>query len=73
MPGALRFNTIMLQEPPKRQLLDFYNGRGPKPVRRAIVWVLNPPHGHLFEGIVEFAAAGDHMVEWKKVRRELEV
>jgi len=71
VPGALRFNTIMLDEPPKRQLIDYNNGRGPCPARRATVWVMNPPHGTLFEGVVELGgphSSGDKMVAWTKVR-----
>ncbi|KAI8475788.1 MAG: copper amine oxidase [Monoraphidium minutum] len=66
VPGALRFNTIMLQEPPKRQLIDWYNGRGPEPPRRGVVWVLNPPHGKLFEAVVDLPPAGgpDTVLEW---------
>ncbi len=68
VPGSLRFNTISLQEPAKRRLLDFYHGRGPRPPRRAVVWVLNPPHGTLFEGVVEFGAGGgDRMLVWKRL------
>lgn len=70
VPGSVRFNTVMLLEPPKTELLAFYNGRGPRPRRRAIVWVLNPPHGHLYEGVVDLPEDGgaDRMLSWKQVR-----
>jgi hypothetical protein len=74
--GTLRFNTIMLQEPPKAELLAYQHGAGPKPQRRALVWVLNPPKGDLFEAVVGLpegagaaAGAADVVHAWAKVRR----
>jgi hypothetical protein len=74
--GTLRFNTIMLQEPPKAQLLAYQHGAGPKPERRALVWVLNPPKGDFFEAVVGLpeglgaaGAAADVVHTWAKVRR----
>ena len=59
LAGApLRFNTVMLHEPPKRALLDFYHGRAPAPPRRALVWVLSPSSGALYEGVVDLPAPG---------------
>jgi hypothetical protein len=71
--GSLRFNTIMLQEPPKAELLAFQHGAGPKPERRALVWVLNPPKGDFYEAVVGLpegaaAGAGDVVRTWTKVR-----
>jgi Cu2+-containing amine oxidase len=72
--GTLRFNTIMLQEPPKAQLLAYQHGAGPKPERRALVWVLNPPKGDFFEAVVGLpegagtAGAADVVRAWAKVR-----
>jgi primary-amine oxidase len=77
--GTLRFNTIMLKEPPKAQMLAFWKGRGPKPERRAVVWVINAPKGDFFEAIVALAegpaalagsgaaAALDQVQIWRKV------
>ena len=53
-PGAaLRFNTIMLREPPKRAMVAWRLGKGPRPPREALVWVLARPQGTLFEAVVE--------------------
>lgn len=70
--GTLRFNTVMLKEPPKAQLLAYQQGKGPKPERRAVVWLLNPPKGDLYEAIVSLhegaaAAAKDVVRVWNKV------
>lgn len=65
VPGTLRFNTVMLEEPAKLALVDFYRGRAPAPPRRATVWATNPPIGDLFEGVVELAPGGDRMVSWR--------
>ncbi|WIA35530.1 hypothetical protein OEZ86_003956 [Tetradesmus obliquus] len=72
--GALRFNTIMLQEPPKAELLAYQQRRGPRPERRALVWVLNPPCGDFYEAVVALpegvaaaAAAADVVRTWTKV------
>eukprot|EP00775_Hariotina_reticulata_P002821 gene2821-3114_t len=76
--GTLRFNTIMLKEPPKAQMLAFWKGRGPKPERRAVVWVINAPKGDFYEAIVALAegpaatagsgaAALDEVRIWRKM------
>jgi Cu2+-containing amine oxidase len=68
--GSLRFNTIMLQEPPKAQLLAYEAGTGPKPARVAAVWVLHPSKNGFYEAVVQLPEAGglDAVVSWKKVR-----
>lgn len=59
----------MLQEPPKQQMLAYERGHGSKPQRHALVWVLNPPKGDLYEGVVLLPETGgkDAMVSWKHV------
>lgn len=54
--GTLRFNTIMLKEPPKAALLAYEAGSRPRPERQALVWLTNPPKGDLYEAVV---ALGD--------------
>lgn len=73
----LRFNTVMLKEPPKAQLLAYEQGKGPKPERRALVWVINPPKGDFYEAVVRLsevpgAASGaqDTVRAWIKVRQQ---
>jgi Cu2+-containing amine oxidase len=67
--GSLRFNTIMLHEPPKAQLLAYEAGAGPKPGRTAAVWVLHPSKNGFYEAVVQLPEAGgpDAVVSWKKV------
>lgn len=68
----MRFNTVMLKEPPKAELLAYQQGVGPRPERRAVVWLLNPPKGDFYEAIVSLhegsaAAAKDAVCRWNKV------
>lgn len=58
VPFTLRFNTIMLQEPPKAALLAYESGQGPCPERVARVWVTNPPKGDLYEALVTLSEGG---------------
>jgi hypothetical protein len=44
--------AVMLKEPRKAELLAYAAGSGPRPERRALVWLTNPPHGHLYEAVV---------------------
>lgn len=64
LQGTLRFNTVMLQEPPKAALLAYDQGRGPRPARRALAWLMHPATNSLYEAVVQLDDAGDQVVEW---------
>jgi Cu2+-containing amine oxidase len=52
LQGTLRFNTIMLQEPPKAAMLAYEAGEGPCPPRQALVWFIHPASSSFFEAAV---------------------
>ena len=79
---ALRFNTVQLREPPKRALVAWRLGLGPRPTREALVWVLARPDGALYEAIVQLperqgaaaaaaaaaaASRADRVVAWRHI------
>ncbi|MEW5302648.1 MAG: hypothetical protein WDW36_005411 [Sanguina aurantia] len=67
--GCLRFNTIMLSEPLKHELLAFQAGRGPLPARQAQCVIILPQRKYAVEAIVRLgkSAAKDAMMEWNEI------
>mmetsp|Transcript_22566 Transcript_22566/g.67197 ORF Transcript_22566/g.67197 Transcript_22566/m.67197 type:complete len:731 (-) Transcript_22566:1085-3277(-) len=68
--GELRFNSIMLQEPPKAALLDFLNGRAAPPARRAAATLIVPSRALAVDAVVELrggrgGGGPDAVVAWR--------
>lgn len=53
--ARLRFNTVTLQEPPKKDLLAFSRGTGPRPPRLAFCVLQAPPEFAVIEAVVLLA------------------
>lgn len=62
---TVRFNTISLAEPPKQELLAWTNGNGPRPARRALCVLTQPPSADVIEALVELSAAADSIAGWR--------
>ncbi|GFR44735.1 hypothetical protein Agub_g6063 [Astrephomene gubernaculifera] len=54
----LRFNTVMLREPPKRALLAYERGSGPRPERLAECILILPYTSRAVEAMVRLGAPG---------------
>jgi primary-amine oxidase len=64
--AKLRFNTVTLAEPPKRELLAFEHAGGPRPPRRALCVLHTPPNADVIEALVTLPAEGaDTVHDWK--------
>ena len=65
--AKLRFNTVTLAEPPKRELLAFEHAGGPRPPRRALCVLHTPPNADVIEALVALPAEGgvDAVDDWK--------
>lgn len=70
---SLRFNTVTLLEPPKRDLLRFLRGPSAPPPRRAFCVLQAPPAFGVIEAVVDLSVFRDGgaaaVVSWDEVRR----
>src|SRR5207249_3615113 len=63
LPEGAFFPSLTLHEPPKQEVLAFQPG---KPFRReAVAVVLDRPHNHTFEGLVDLGAR--RLLAWKEI------